>query len=230
MAICVSILVSSPLLVSGSLGGLNCLAALRMMLPCFTCVKAQVVQSIPLTITLFSADSGGFDTRCLHLGLTRGKEEWIFGPQRVFCYSLSLSFLFDSCYPSQDPAAADAYALGLLLHAVFNPNQGSPATAQPPHAAPLPSSRGSIPTSVFPSFKKLLNPNPKARTSPKHFLAIGMAESPGEGSGFFANNKLVKICLGLDNFSLGSEAEKAVLLRSVGYLHRSPLFLTYQLR
>ena len=180
--------------------------------------------------TLFSADSGGFDTRCLKLGLTRGKEEWIFGPQKVFCYFLSLSFLFDSCYPSQDPAAADAYALGLLLHAVFNPNQGSPATAQPPHAAPLPSSRGSIPTSVFPSFKKLLNPNPKARTSPKHFLAIGMAESPGEGSGFFANNKLVKICLGLDNFSLGSEAEKAVLLRSVGYLPRSPLFLIYQLR
>jgi SCY1-like protein 1 len=136
--------------------------------------------------------------------------------KRYFLHSVILIHSFRS---SQDPAAADAYALGLLLHAVFNPNQGLPATAQPPHPAPLPSSRGSIPLSVFPSFKKLLNPNPKTRISPKQFLAIGMAESPGEGSGFFANNKLVKICLGLDNFSLANESEKATFLRYVSHLH-----------
>lgn len=115
----------------------------------------------------------------------------------------SLSF-----HPRYDPAAADAYALGLLLHAVFNPTHPLPATASPPHPPPPASSRGSIPTSVFPSFKKLLNPNPKGRLTAKGFLAIGMADT-----GFFANNRLVKVCLGLDNFALSSEAEKNMLLR-----------------
>ncbi|KAH7888422.1 hypothetical protein F5I97DRAFT_1852549 [Phlebopus sp. FC_14] len=111
--------------------------------------------------------------------------------------------------------AADSYALGLLLHSVFNPTHPPPPTAHPPHPPPQPSSRGSIPTSVFPSFKKLLNPNPKGRMSPKNFLEIGMAETVGDGSGFFSNNRLVKVCGGLDNFSLGSEAEKATLLRTL---------------
>jgi SCY1-like protein 1 len=49
--------------------------------------------------------------------------------------------------------------------------------------------------------------------SSHNFLAVGMAETAGEGSGFFINNRLVKICMGLDNFSLGSETEKNTLLR-----------------
>ncbi|KAJ7287403.1 armadillo-type protein [Mycena rebaudengoi] len=109
-----------------------------------------------------------------------------------------------------DPSAADAYALGLLLHAVFNPTHPLPATASPPHPPPPASSRGSIPNSLFPSFKKLLNPNPKGRLTAKGFLAIGMADT-----GFFANNRLVKVCLGLDNFALSSESEKNVLLRTL---------------
>lgn len=40
-----------------------------------------------------------------------------------------------------------------------------------------------------------------------------MAETTGEGSGFFASNRLVKVCAGLDNFNIASEAEKAALLR-----------------
>ncbi|KAF9219571.1 ARM repeat-containing protein [Gyrodon lividus] len=112
-------------------------------------------------------------------------------------------------------SAADSYALGLLLHSVFNPTHPQPPTAEPPHPPPQPSSRGSIPTSVFLSFKKLLNPNPKGRMTPKNFLEVGMAETVGEGSGFFSSNRLVKVCGGLDNFSLGSEAEKAVLLRTL---------------
>jgi SCY1-like protein 1 len=106
------------------------------------------------------------------------------------------------------PGIADSYALGLLLHAVFNPTHPEPPTAQPPHPPPIPASRGAIPTSVFPSFKKLLNPNPKARLSVKNFLEVGMAET-----GFFATNRLVKVCSGLDNFALSSEAEKNQLLR-----------------
>ncbi|KAG6370974.1 armadillo-type protein [Boletus reticuloceps] len=112
-------------------------------------------------------------------------------------------------------SAADSYALGLLLHSVFNPTHPPPETSEPPHPPPQPSSRGAIPPSVFPCFKKLLNPNPKARMTPKIFLDTGMAETAGEASGFFANNRLVKVCGGLDNFSLGSEVEKATLLRTL---------------
>ncbi|KAF9467357.1 armadillo-type protein [Collybia nuda] len=108
------------------------------------------------------------------------------------------------------PGVVDSYALGLLLHYVFNPTYPEPATAQPPHPPPTPASRGSIPTSIFPSFKKLLNPNPKARLSAKSFLEIGMAET-----GFFATNRLVKVCAGLDNFALSNEAEKNSLLRTL---------------
>ncbi|KAF8637981.1 hypothetical protein AX16_010613 [Volvariella volvacea WC 439] len=109
-----------------------------------------------------------------------------------------------------NPAVADSYALGLLLHSVFNPNQPPPATAQPPHPPPVPSSRGAIPTSVFAAFKRLLNPNGGARLTPKGFLELGMTDG-----GFFANNRLVKVCNGLDNFSLASEADKTTLLRTL---------------
>ncbi|TBU30194.1 armadillo-type protein [Dichomitus squalens] len=112
-------------------------------------------------------------------------------------------------------SAADAYGLGLLIHFAFNPNQPVPATAQPPHPPPTAASRGAIPISIFPSYKKLLNPNPKARLSPAHFLNLGMSQTAGEGSGFFATNRLVIVCAGLDNFNLASESEKATLLRSL---------------
>ncbi|KAJ7350311.1 armadillo-type protein [Mycena albidolilacea] len=116
-----------------------------------------------------------------------------------------------SSLKENEPAAADAYALGLLLHTVFNPTHPLPATASPPHPPPPASSRGAIPNSIFPSFKKLLNPNPKGRLTAKGFLAIGMADT-----GFFTNNRLVKVCLGLDNFALNSESEKNTLLRTLG--------------
>lgn len=114
---------------------------------------------------------------------------------------------------SQDVAIADGYALGLLIHAVFNPSLPPPATAQPPHPPPTAASRGSIPALVFPSFKRLLTPNAKNRMSPKQFLELGMAQTAGEGSGFFANNSLVIVCAGLDNFNIASEGEKTALLR-----------------
>ncbi|CCL98356.1 uncharacterized protein FIBRA_00351 [Fibroporia radiculosa] len=120
-----------------------------------------------------------------------------------------------SILKEHSPPAADAYALGLLIHSVFNPSLPIPATAQPPHPPPTASSRGSIPSALFSSFKRLLNPNPKARLTPKTFLELGMAETAGDGSGFFANNRLVKVCAGLDNFSLGNESEKTLLLRTL---------------
>ncbi len=107
-----------------------------------------------------------------------------------------------------DVAVSDASALGLLLHSVFNPDQPPPETSQPPHPPPTAASRGAIPTSVFNAYKKLLNPNPKNRLNPKGFLELGMTET-----GFFASNRLVKVCLGLENFSIEGEAEKNALLR-----------------
>ncbi|KJA27713.1 hypothetical protein HYPSUDRAFT_130539 [Hypholoma sublateritium FD-334 SS-4] len=115
-----------------------------------------------------------------------------------------------SAAKDSDPSAPDAYALGLLLHAVFNPAHPPPATAEPPHPPPSPASRGAIPTSLFPHFKRLLNPNNKGRLTAKGFLEIGMAET-----GFFFNNRLVKVCAGLDNFALASEAEKNQLLKTL---------------
>ncbi|THV06735.1 ARM repeat-containing protein [Dendrothele bispora CBS 962.96] len=109
-----------------------------------------------------------------------------------------------------EPSAADAYALGLLLNAAFNPDHHPPTTASPPHPPPPASARGNIPNVVFPLYKRLLNPNAKGRLTAKGFLEVGMTDT-----GFFANNRLVKICLGLDNFAIGSEAEKASLLRTL---------------
>ncbi|KDQ15249.1 hypothetical protein BOTBODRAFT_108853 [Botryobasidium botryosum FD-172 SS1] len=120
-----------------------------------------------------------------------------------------------SVLKEQDPQTTDSYALGLLIHSVFNPTHPLPPTTQPPHPPPAPSSRGAIPTYVFPCFKRLLNPTPKSRLSPKSFLAIGMRELAGDGAGFFCDNRLVSVCVGLDSFSLGSESEKTALLRTL---------------
>ncbi|KAF8909893.1 armadillo-type protein [Mucidula mucida] len=109
-----------------------------------------------------------------------------------------------------DPSAADAYSLGLLINAVFNPTNHPPPTAHPPHPPPTAASRGEIPTAIFPLVKNLLNPSNKARWSPKRFLDAGMADS-----GFFSSNRLVQVCSALDNFTLGSESEKNALLRNL---------------
>ncbi|KAI0043803.1 ARM repeat-containing protein [Auriscalpium vulgare] len=113
------------------------------------------------------------------------------------------------------PAAADAYALAILIHTLFNPDAGPPPTTQPPHQPPQPSSRGAIPVSVFPSFKKLLTPNPKPRLPVKTFLDTGLAESLGEGGGFFKENRLIKICEGLESFGLMADGERTALLRTI---------------
>ncbi|TFK25545.1 ARM repeat-containing protein [Coprinopsis marcescibilis] len=115
-----------------------------------------------------------------------------------------------SVLKQHDVAAADAYALGLLLHTLFNPTLPQPATAQPPHPPPPASSRGSIPGPLFALFKKLLNPSPGTRITAKHFLEVGTTEE-----GFFSSNPLVKVCLGLDNFAISSESEKSAFIRTL---------------
>ncbi|KAG7449615.1 ARM repeat-containing protein [Guyanagaster necrorhizus] len=122
--------------------------------------------------------------------------------------------------------AADAYALGLLVNAVFNPAHHPPATSNPPHPPPTAASRGAIPAAVFPLLKNLLNPNSKARWTSKRFLDTGMVDS-----GFFMTNRLVRVCGELDNFALGSEAQKASLLRNLNESSSSfpPEFATHRI-
>lgn len=115
-------------------------------------------------------------------------------------------------------SAADAYALGLLINGVFNPSNHPPPTANPPHPPPTAASRGAIPAPIFPLVKNLLNPNGKSRHSPQRFLDAGMADA-----GFFSTNPIVRVCVGLDNFAIGSEAEKGTLLRYVPLRYFSSL-------
>ncbi|CAE6488310.1 unnamed protein product [Rhizoctonia solani] len=111
-------------------------------------------------------------------------------------------------------STTDSYSLGILIHTVFNVKDSShdplPATASPPHPAPNPSAKGAIPNSIFPHYKKLLNPTPAARLSPSAFLNLGTA--PGS---FFSENPLFRICEALEGFALSNEAEKTSLLRTI---------------
>ncbi|KZV89648.1 ARM repeat-containing protein [Exidia glandulosa HHB12029] len=110
-----------------------------------------------------------------------------------------------------DPAVADAYALGILINSVFNPTFSVPPTTQPPHPQIAASSRGAIPPPIFAHYKRLLNPSPKARLTPKGFLELGMDTA----TGFFALNPLVRVCAGLDNFAVASESDKTELIRTL---------------
>ncbi|KAH9993174.1 hypothetical protein BJV77DRAFT_1067320 [Russula vinacea] len=76
--------------------------------------------------------------------------------------------------------ATDAYALALLIFNLFNPTVSHPPFLDPPYNPPQPSTRGKLPPSLWSSFKKMLNPNPKGRMTPKALLDVGMAESLGE--------------------------------------------------
>jgi len=97
----------------------------------------------------------------------------------------------------------DGYALGLLIHSLFNPDHPLPS-----NSASIPPSKGAIPSPLFAPFKRLLNPSVKVRLSPKGFLDLGTP-----AGGFFYENPLVKICKGLADFSLAGEGERLELLR-----------------
>ena len=120
-----------------------------------------------------------------------------------------------SCACSEPVSAPDGYALGLLLCAVFNPTQPPSTTAKPPpsNASSLLQKRHTL-IHLSP-FKKLFNPNSKSRMSPKNVLDVEMAESGGEGHGFFVHNRLVKVCAELDRLNLSSKTDKASFLRYV---------------
>lgn len=113
-----------------------------------------------------------------------------------------------------DPTSNDAYSLGLLIHAIFNPAHGLPATVQPPHPAPQPSSRGAIPPALFPAFKKLLNPSPKSRLTAAGLLQEGGGLGEGR-QGIFGSNRFIWVGDGLEGWGLKGEAERSEILRAI---------------
>lgn len=107
-----------------------------------------------------------------------------------------------------DPSALDAYHLYLFLYTVFNgplpPNFSS---------TPLPQTRGSIPATLFPSYRRLANPLPRARLKTPIFLELGLAPETSTSGGWWPSNRLVKLSSALESFSLASESEKSSLVR-----------------
>ena len=113
-----------------------------------------------------------------------------------------------------DASALDSYHLHLLIFTLFNgplpPNFAS-SSDQPPA---LPSTRGSIPQSLFQVWRRLGNPNARARLKTDVFLELGMG-SESAGGGWWPQNRLVKLSAALEGFSLASESERLGLIRTL---------------
>lgn len=106
---------------------------------------------------------------------------------------------------STDPSQSDTYLFALLLFNLFNPNTPLPSLA----AQPSPSSAGSIPKTLFPLWKRMLNPNPRTRLTTIAFVPEATA------TGFWSSNPLANLVDALDGFELKSEGEKLALLRTI---------------
>jgi SCY1-like protein 1 len=106
---------------------------------------------------------------------------------------------------STDPAQADTYLLALLLFSLYNPTAPLPSLS----SQPTPSSSGAIPRSLFPLWKRMLNPNPRTRLATTAFV------SEAASTGFWTENPLTSLVDGLDGFELRSEGEKLSLLRTI---------------
>lgn len=59
------------------------------------------------------------------------------------------------------------------------------------------------------SYKRLVNPNPKARLSAAHFL------DQGSRTGSFFDSPLIKLTEGIDNMGVMSEPERESFIESV---------------
>ncbi|KAG0152088.1 hypothetical protein CROQUDRAFT_85801 [Cronartium quercuum f. sp. fusiforme G11] len=108
-----------------------------------------------------------------------------------------------------DPSCLDSYQLYLLIQTLFNDVMPSQGLAQ---------QRGSIPPALFSVSRRLASPSPTSRLKAEALWEIGFGagESGGGGAGgFFRENRLIKICEGLEGFSLASQGERAALVRSI---------------
>lgn len=93
--------------------------------------------------------------------------------------------------------AIDAYAFGLLIYETFNGDFiGSNAAGQTKN----------VPPTMHQTYKRLVNPSPKARLSVAHFLEQGMR------SGGFFNTPLIKLTEGIEELGLKNESERQQFL------------------
>jgi SCY1-like protein 1 len=101
----------------------------------------------------------------------------------------------------QNPThAVDAYNLGTLIYEVFNGSfHGSDQLGQ----------MQNIPSSMHQSYKRLINPNPKARMSVAQFMEQGRRME-----GFF-QTPLIQVTEDIESLGLKADAEREELLGSV---------------
>lgn len=101
----------------------------------------------------------------------------------------------------RNPATAlDAYNFGILIFETFNGDFiGSDQVGQ---------TKG-IPSNMQPSYKRLVNANPKARSSVAHF------SDQGRRNGGFLDTPLIKLTEGVDSLSMKSENEREEFLECV---------------
>ena len=94
----------------------------------------------------------------------------------------------------------DSYGFAALVFEVFNSNfMGADQAGQTKN----------IPPSMQPSYKRLANPNPKARLSVGHFL------EQGRRSGSYFDSPLIKLTDGVENLGVKNEEERADFLEYV---------------
>lgn len=91
----------------------------------------------------------------------------------------------------------DSFGFGCLISEAFSGDfTGSEQAGQTKN----------IPPSMHASYKRLVNPNPKARLSTAHFLSQGL-----RAGGFF-DSPLIKLTDNLDNLGVKSETERDAFL------------------
>ncbi|KAK6217588.1 hypothetical protein QIS74_07702 [Colletotrichum tabaci] len=94
-------------------------------------------------------------------------------------------------------SAVDSFGFGCLIFEVFNGEfMGSDQAGQ----------TKSIPPTMQQSYKRLVNPNPKARVSVGHFL------EQGQRSGSFFDSPLIKLTEGIENLGVKTETEREQFL------------------
>ncbi|SCZ96994.1 BZ3500_MvSof-1268-A1-R1_Chr4-2g06919 [Microbotryum saponariae] len=110
-----------------------------------------------------------------------------------------------------EASALDSYQLYLLIFVIFN--GALPPTFSSSSSPPtLPGTRGQTPQNIYTTWRRLGNPNPKARLRTDLFLELGIGSESGT-PGWWPSNRLVKLSAALEGFSLASEAEKMELLK-----------------
>ncbi|TIB17428.1 hypothetical protein E3P77_00155 [Wallemia ichthyophaga] len=117
--------------------------------------------------------------------------------------------------PTNPVSSLDSFSLALLISQLYNPTKPLPVDLT---AAPAPNSRGMIPTSLFNSYRKLLNPSPKNRISVDAFLHLGKNTQETQNGAFFTQNPLIELCQGLEMFSLMRQTERVVFLKNLSHL------------